>query len=144
MSEADTPEDIEEPEEIEEPDEPTESEEAETEPEPEAETEEEGPGEQIGCEACGTPESEMLVVYDKNLDKPWRGGNPYSRICPSCGARTFSSKSYWKSQAVPYVIPVGEEEPQPLFRCPYDDCDETFLGKQDECPGCGRELIWED
>lgn len=96
-----------------------------------------------GCKSCGAPEDDMLVVYDRNMDKPWSGGNPYSRICPECGSRTFAPKDLWKTQAVPYVIERGSDEPKPYYTCPYDDCDGQFVGEVDECPECERELIWE-
>lgn len=97
-----------------------------------------------GCPSCGTPESEILVVYDRNMDKPWKGGNPYSRICPNCGSRTFSPKSQWLEQETRYVIKRGENEPKPYYLCPYEDCDEQFVGEVDECPGCERPIEWEE
>lgn len=97
-----------------------------------------------GCDSCDTPEEEMMVVYDRNKDYPWKEGNPYARQCPECGSKTFTSKSYWESQEVPHVIPKGEDEPLPLYQCPYPNCDGEFAGEQKACPECGGELIWED
>lgn len=99
--------------------------------------------EAAGC-ACGASEEDLLVVYDRNFDYPWKGGNPYARLCPDCGSRTFTARSYWESQEVPYVIVKGGETPQPLYDCPYDDCDGSFLGTPSECPDCEQELLWGD
>jgi ribosomal protein S27AE len=101
------------------------------------------PEETGGCDACGVPESEILVVYDRNKDYPWKPGNPYSRVCPDCGASTFTAQSYWESQEVPYVIPKGEDEPKPLFTCPHQGCDGEIVGFPDECPTCGGGIEWE-
>jgi RNA polymerase subunit RPABC4/transcription elongation factor Spt4 len=98
---------------------------------------------------CCVPESEMLVCRDLNLDYPWKGGNQYSRICPECGSRTFTAKSYWEMRVEDpdeqaYIIPQGDDtEPQPYFICPYGDCTGTFYGFPDECPECEREFEWE-
>jgi hypothetical protein len=96
----------------------------------------------IGCRSCETPESEMMVVFDRNKDFPWKQGNPYVRRCPECGSSKFTGRSYWETQEVPYVIPKGEDEPQPLYECPHTDCEETFLGVQDECPA-DHAIEWE-
>lgn len=97
-----------------------------------------------GCPSCGTPESEILVVYDRNMDKPWKGGNPYSRICPNCGSRTFAPKTQWLEQDVRYVIKRDESQPKPYYFCPYEDCDGQFVGEVDECPECERPIEWAD
>lgn len=97
---------------------------------------------------CCVPEPEMQVCRDLNLDYPWKGGNQYSRICPECGSRTFTAKSYWEQRVEDpeqqaYVVPQGEEEPQPYFICPYEDCTGTFHGFPDECPECEQPFEWE-
>lgn len=98
-----------------------------------------------GCDACeGVAEGDLLVVYNENFDFPWKSGNPFARVCPECGSQTFTAKAYWQSQEVPYIIPKGEDEPKPLFDCPYEGCGGEFLGTPDECPECERELLWED
>jgi hypothetical protein len=128
-----------------EPDEPEEVETAEPESDEIGEgSEADGEDIEYGCEACETPESEMLVTYDRNKDYPWKSGNPYCRICPECGSRTFTARSYWESQEVRYVIPKSESDPQPLYGCPYEDCGATFVGEVGECPTCERAIEWEE
>jgi hypothetical protein len=98
-----------------------------------------------GCNSCGdVPESEMLVVRDLNMKAPHKGGNQYARICPECGQRTFCSKTYFETTDDPYVIPAGDDEPVPIYDCPYDDCEGTLYGEVDECPDCEQEIIWEE
>lgn len=116
----------------------------------EAETETEGSNidDDDLADGCCVPEDEMMVVRDLNLDYPWKGGNQYARICPDCGARTFTAKTYWVSrvedpESQAHVIPQGEEEIKPYFTCPYEDCTGTFHGFPDECPECEQPFEWE-
>lgn len=141
--EADPDEDVDEGSEPDEPEEEVEEEVEEAIEEAE-EKEQQIPDEKLGCKACNVPENDMLVAYDRNMDKPWKGGNPYSRVCPECGNRTFAPKSLFETQDQQYVIKRGENEVQPLYYCPYEDCGEPFAGMPDECPACEREIIWEE
>lgn len=100
------------------------------------------------ADGCCVPEDEMIVCRDLNLDYPWKGGNQYSRICPECGARTFTAKSYWVSRVEDpeqqaHVIPKDSDEPEPYFLCPYEGCDGRFHGYPDECPECEQPFEWE-
>lgn len=109
-----------------------------------------------GCQACADiDEDEMLVVFDRNKDFPFKQGNPYSRVCPDCGSRTFTSKAYWANQEVPYVILKGEDTPRMTFRCPHDDCAGLLVGPHynddvdtgdlpGTCPTCEGDIEWEE
>jgi hypothetical protein len=120
-----------------------------------------------GCHNCGdVSEAEMMVAKDLNFAYAWKSGNKFARICPECGARTFTAGSYWESEEadptkVAWVIEKGDtkDDARPRFYCPYDEevvdeepCGERFLGAPhnadavgpEECPHCGRELQWED
>lgn len=95
------------------------------------------------------PESEMLVVRDRNMDYPWKDGNKYSRRCPECGAMQFCAKGYWQTRfhdvdSTAHVIKKGGEEPKPAYPCPYGDCDGVLVGEPDECPTCEQEIEWEE
>lgn len=76
-------------------------------------------------DGCCVPESDMVIARDMNMDVPFKGGNQYARICPDCGSRTFTSKSYFKSVDDPYIIPKGESEPIPKAEYEARDEDET-------------------
>lgn len=112
-----------------------------------------------GCPNGCVPESEMLVTKDLNLDFPWKSGNKYARICPECGSRNFTTRTYWETVEVSFVIPREEEKPRPLYRCPYTEevvdegeepCGEEFVGPPldeglpEACPECERPLSYGD
>jgi hypothetical protein len=103
----------------------------------------------IGASGCCVPESEMLVVRDRNMDYPWKGGNKYSRICPSCGHRQFCAKSYWMQryhdpEATAHVLRKGDDtEPLPAFECPFEDCTGMLVDFPDECGACNNPIEWE-
>ena len=104
--------------------------------------------EPIGASGCCVPEAEMLVVRDRNMDYPWKGGNKYARICPQCGKRQFCAKSYWQQRyhgddAVAYIIKKGEEgEPVPAYECPFGDCDGMLVDYPSECGRCEEPIEW--
>lgn len=85
----------------------------------------------------------MLVIRDKNMAAPHKGGNQYATLCPECKQRQFCSKSRWIMADPAFVIQRGENEAKPLWDCPYDDCDGEFVGQPDKCPECEREFEWE-
>jgi len=106
----------------------------------------------IGQDGCCIPESEMLVVLDRNFEVPWKGGNKYSRICPECRSRTFCPESYWQArhddpQGVAYVIERGEGGEdgasaviRPLYVCPYTEAWAEPLPDDSEVEVCGEEF----
>ena len=95
-------------------------------------------------DGCCVPEEEMTIVRDLNLAAPYKGGNQYARICPTCGARQFTTKKYWESVDEQYVIPSGESDPVRLYDCPNPECDDTIYDGEPECDACGVEIEWVD
>lgn len=93
-------------------------------------------------DACDCGNESFLFTKDQNLDKAWKTGNKYVRICDDCGSRYFLAKSMYRQSDEQYVIPSGESSPIPIFDCPDDDCQKRVTGKPDECPYCGAEYIW--
>lgn len=127
----------------------------------------------IGQNGCCVPESEMLVVLDRNFEVPWKGGNKYARVCPECRSRTFCPASYWEArnddpEGVAYIIERGEDGGdgpatiRPNYQCPYTEawadavdadvevCGEEFTGSPlgesppEQCPHCERALAFGD
>lgn len=93
---------------------------------------------------CDCGNDDFLFVKDQNLDKAWKTGNKYARICTDCGSRFFLAKSMYQNSDERYVIPSGESKPIPIFNCPDDTCGREVTGKPDECPHCGAEYVWPD
>lgn len=91
--------------------------------------------------ACDCGNDTFYFTKDQNLDKAWKVGNKYARICTDCGHRYFLAKSMWQDVSDQYVILDGEDEPIPIFDCPA--CAETVTGQPDECPYCDVEYRWE-
>lgn len=92
------------------------------------------------CDDCGN--GEFYFAKDLNLDKVWKAGNQFCRICTECGNRYFLSKAMYRAASDQYVILDGEDDPIPIFDCP--NCDEQVTGQPDSCPYCDVEYEWPD
>lgn len=89
---------------------------------------------------CDCGNAEFYFAKDLNLDKVWKAGNKFCRICTECGTRFFLSKAMYEAATDQYVILDGEDEPVPIFSCP--SCDEQVTGQPDACPYCDTEYEW--
>lgn len=90
--------------------------------------------------ACECGNETFYFVKDLNLDKVWKAGNKYARLCTACGARYFLSEAMWERADDHYVILRGDDAPVPLFSCPA--CGESVTGTPDQCPFCEAEFDW--
>lgn len=89
---------------------------------------------------CDCGNGEFYFCKDLNLDKAWKAGNMFCRICTECGNRYFLSQAMYQAASDQYVILDGEDEPIPVFECPA--CDEQVTGQPDTCPYCDVEYQW--
>lgn len=89
---------------------------------------------------CDCGNDEFLFCKDLNLDKVWKAGNQYCRVCTDCGNRFFLSESMYDAIDDKFVILDGEDEPIPIFDCPA--CEETVTGTPPQCPYCDVEYDW--
>lgn len=94
--------------------------------------------------ACDCGNKEFLYVKDLNLDKVWKSGNKFCRVCTACGSRYFLAKSIYQRAEDQYVILDGENTPIPIFACPNKTCEETVTGLPDACPFCDVPYVWDD
>lgn len=83
---------------------------------------------------CDCGNDSFLLTKDLNLDKVWKAGNKYCRICTDCGNRYFLSKAMYEAASETFVILDGAEKPIPLRECP--NCEEEVTGDPDDCPYC--------
>ena len=60
---------------------------------------------------CTCEEPDLVPVKDRNMERSYVSGNPYSRYCRTCGRRYFCAKSYWEHAGEKFVIPVDDDEP---------------------------------
>lgn len=90
--------------------------------------------------ACECGNDVFYFVKDLNLDKVWKAGNKYTRICTDCGSRYFLSQAMWEASDDTYVILKGDDTPLPLFSCPA--CEESVTGTPENCPYCDAEFDW--
>lgn len=105
----------------------------------------------MGESACSCDDPELVVVYDKNMEKPYVSGNRYCRFCRNCGRRYFCKDTYWEQADEQWVIPMGEDEPIPgdqyeaeydenFFNCP--ECGHPHFGEPDSCEQCEADYNW--
>lgn len=91
---------------------------------------------------CDCGNDEFYFTKDLNLDKAWKAGNKFARICTECGNRYFLSKAMYQAASDQFVILDGEDDPIPIFDCP--KCGEQVTGQPDSCPYCDVEYQWPD
>lgn len=91
---------------------------------------------------CDCGNEEFYFCEDLNLDKAWKAGNKWCRICTDCGNRYFLSKTMYRAATDQYVILEGEDDPVPVFDCPR--CEKRVTGQPSECPYCDVEYHWGD
>jgi rubrerythrin len=105
------------------------------------------------ADACNCDESNLIRVFDRNMDQIYIPGNPYARICTGCGKRKFCSEERWQNADQQYVIPNGDDEPirreefseysdVNIFDCP--ECGYTQFGMPSQCDACGQDYDWPD
>lgn len=97
-------------------------------------------GESRHKKLCDCGNDEFYFCKDLNLDKAWKAGNKWCRICTDCGNRYFLSQAMYQAATDQYVILNGEDDPQPVFECPA--CSEQVTGQPGACPYCDVEYDW--
>lgn len=92
------------------------------------------------CRFCG--DDAVVVVKNRNLsEKPHKTGNPYRKVCVSCGKHiSMASEDEWKTASDRFIVPKDETYKVAVFDCP--SCDELVEGQPDECPNCGVNYVW--